>query len=209
MRVVADDLLTMSGRKPTTNWDAGSLKAEIRSAFHILEESRFDKFMDATLNALQRLHKAHPSTRTKFVDDVNHILVTANMGYTVRIVDDAERLIWEARADAAAGVASLASAAEAIADLSKEAFDHLQQAKNHLLNPSNSRSRKDVVSVSFRIPCRENISLCPYLFAIHLSAECERIGFIIRWVDGRTVLRFCRSLPLGAYAESGKNSTKA
>jgi hypothetical protein len=145
MRAIADDLLTMAGKKPTTNWDAGSLKAEIRAAFYILEESRFDKFMDATLNALQRPYKAHPSARTKLVGNVNDILLTANMGYTVRTLDGAERLLWEARADAAAGVASLATAAEAVADLSKEAFDHLEQAKSHLLAPSNSRSRKDAV----------------------------------------------------------------
>jgi len=145
MGAVANDLLTMAGKKPTTNWDAGSLKAEIRAAYCILEESQFDKFMDATLNALQRLYKAHPSARTKLVGDVNDILLAANMGYTVRTIDGAERLLWEARADAAVGVASLAVAAEAVVDLSKEAFDHLQQAKSHLLSPSNSRSRKDAV----------------------------------------------------------------
>ena len=145
MGAVANDLLTMAGKKPTTNGDAGSLKAEIRAAYCILEESQFDKFMDATLNALQRLYKAHPSARTKLVGDVNDILLAANMGYTVRTIDGAERLLWEARADAAVGVASLAVAAEAVVDLSKEAFDHLQQAKSHLLSPSNSRSRKDAV----------------------------------------------------------------
>jgi len=145
MHAVANDLLTMAGKKPTSNWDSGSLTAEIRSAFHILEESRFDKFMDATLNALQRVCKAAPSTRTKLVGDINDALLAANMGYTVRTVDGAERLLWEARADAASGVASLASAAEAVADLSTEAFAHLEQAKSHLLSPSNSRARKDAV----------------------------------------------------------------
>jgi hypothetical protein len=145
MHGVADDLLTMAGKKCTTNWDAGSLKAEIRATFHILEELRFDKFMDGTLNALQRLHKAHPSVSTKVVGEVNEILLTANMGYTVRTIDGTDRLLWEARADAAAGVAALATAAEAIAEISTEAFDHLEQAKSHLQTPSNSRSRKDAV----------------------------------------------------------------
>jgi hypothetical protein len=145
MRKVADDLLTMAGKKPTTNWEVGPLKTEIRAAFHILEESSFDKFMDATLNAFQRLYKAHPSARAKLVGSINDILLTANMGYTVRMVEGSERLLWEARAEAAAGVSSLTAAAEAVADISQEALDHLNQAKSHLLNPTNSRSRKDAV----------------------------------------------------------------
>jgi hypothetical protein len=36
MGKVANDLLAMAGKKPTTNWDTGSLKAEIRSAYQIL-----------------------------------------------------------------------------------------------------------------------------------------------------------------------------
>jgi len=145
MRKVADDLLTMAGKKPTTNWEVGPLKAEIRAAFHILEESSFDKFMDATLNAFQRLYKAHPSAHAKLVGSINDILLTTNMGYTVRTVEGSERLLWEARAEAAAGVSSLTAAAEAVADISQEAFDHLHQARSHLLNPTNSRSRKDAV----------------------------------------------------------------
>jgi hypothetical protein len=145
MQKVADDLLTMAGKKPTTNWEVGPLNTEIRAAFNILEESSFDKFMDATLNAFQRLYKAHHSARAKLVGSINDILLTANMGYTVRTVEGSERLLWEARAEAAAGVSSLTAAAEAVADISQEALDHLNQAKSHLLNPTNSRSRKDAV----------------------------------------------------------------
>jgi len=146
MQKVANDLLAMAGKKSTTNWDAGSLKAEFRSAYHILEEAGFDKFMDATLNAVQRLYRAHPGAQTTLLDTVNDTLLSANMGYTLRIVDGvADRLAWEARAEATAGVASLAATAVAVADFSKEAFDHLAQAKTHLLNPASSRSRKDAV----------------------------------------------------------------
>jgi hypothetical protein len=145
MRKVTDDLLTMAGKKPTGNWDVGPLKTEIRAAFRILEEGSFDKFMDATLNAFHRLYKAHPGTQEKLIGSINNILLAANMGYTVRTIDDSDRLLWESRADAAAGVASLQAAAEAVADISKEALGHLEQAKNHLLNPTNSRSRKDAV----------------------------------------------------------------
>jgi hypothetical protein len=145
MRKATDDLLTMAGRKPTANWDIGPLRTEIRAAFHILEEASFDKFMDATLNAFHRVYKAHPGEREKLIAKINEILLTANMGYTVRAVEDSDRLLWESRAEAAAGVASLQSAADAVADISKEALDHLDQAKSHLLNPTNSRSRKDAV----------------------------------------------------------------
>ncbi len=145
MRKVTDDLLTMAGKKPTTNWETGPLKADIRSAYHILEESPFDKFMDATLNAVQRLYKAHPGAQTALLDKINDTLLSANMGYTVRTVDGTDRLAWEARAEAAAGVASLNATAAAIADVSNEAFEHLEQAKTHLLNPASSRSRKDAV----------------------------------------------------------------
>jgi hypothetical protein len=145
MRKVADDLLTMAGKKSTANWEVGPLKTEIRAAFHILEESSFDKFMDATLNAFQRLCKTYPDAREKLIGNINDILLTANMGYTVRTVDGSERRLWESRTEAAAGVSSLTAAAEAVADISKEALDHLEQAKSHLLNPTNSRSRKDAV----------------------------------------------------------------
>jgi hypothetical protein len=145
MRKVTDDLLTMAGKKSTENWDIGPLKTEIRAAFHILEEASFDKFMDATLNAFHRLYKAHPGTRQQLVDKINGILLAANLGYTVRTVDSTDRLAWEARAEAAAGVASLDETAAAIRDFSTGAFDHLAQAKTHLLNPASSRSRKDAV----------------------------------------------------------------
>lgn len=145
MSKVANDLLAMAAKKPTTNWDTGSLKAEIHSAFHILEELRFDKFMDATLNAVQRLYKAHPSAQTTLLDRMNDTLLSANMGYTVRMVDGTDRLAWEAHAEAAAGVASLNATAGAVADVCKEASEHLEQARTHLLNPASSRSRKDAV----------------------------------------------------------------
>jgi len=144
MRKVADDLLAMAGKK-STNSELGPLKTEIKSAFHILEESSFDKFMDATLNAVLRLYNAHPSSQITFLDKINDTLLRANMGYTVRTVDGTDRLAWEARADAAAGVASLDATAAVIRDFSTGAFDHLAQAKTHLLNPASSRSRKDAV----------------------------------------------------------------
>ena len=142
---VANDLLATAGRAPTTNWDTGALEAEIRSAYQILEDSRFDKFMDATLNAIQRLYNAHPSTQTTLLDKVNDILLSANMGYTVRAVDGADRLAWEARADVATSVESLDTTAAEVADLSQDASDHLEQAKGNLHNPASSRSRKDAV----------------------------------------------------------------
>ena len=145
MGKVANDLLAMAGKKSTTNWDTGSLKAEIRSAYQILEESRFDKFMDATLNAVRRLYNAHASAQARLLDKINDTLLSANMGYTVRTVDGMDRLAWEARAEAAAGVAALNATAAAVTDVSKEVLDHLEQAKSHLLNPASSRSRKDAV----------------------------------------------------------------
>jgi hypothetical protein len=145
MSSVANELLAIAGKKPTSNWDTGSLKAEIRSAYHILVESGFDKFMDATLNAAQRLCKAHPSAQTTLLDKINDTLLRANMGYTVRTVDGTDHLAWEARSEAVAGVALLNATGAAVADLSKEAFEHLEQAKTHLLNPASARSRKDAV----------------------------------------------------------------
>jgi hypothetical protein len=145
MRKVTDDLLAMAGKKPTANWDTGPLKAEIRAAYHILEDSPFDKFMDGTLNAFQRVCKADPGAQAKLIDTINDVLLTANMAYTVRTVDGTDRLLWESRTEAAGGVSLLAAAATAVADISKEAFDHLEQAKGHLLNPTSSRSRKDAV----------------------------------------------------------------
>jgi len=145
MRSVANDLLSMAGRKPTSNWEAGALKTEIKSAYHILQESRFDKFMDATLNAAQRLYKAYPAAREGFLRDINDVLIAANFGYALRAVDAADRLLWELRTAALAGVSSLIAGAEAVKDISTEALEHLQQAVEHLYSPSRPRSRKDAV----------------------------------------------------------------
>ena len=145
MRNVANELLAMAGKKPTPNWDAGALRTEIKAAFHILQESKFDKFMDATLNAFQHLYKTYPNARVNLLRDINHVLLTANIGYTIRAVDTIDRLLWEARTEAATGVSSLTAAAEAVKDISKEALEHLEQAKAHLLIPTNARSRKDAV----------------------------------------------------------------
>jgi hypothetical protein len=144
MQGVANELLAMAARKPTSNWDAGALGTDIRAAFDILQESKFDRFMDATLNAFQHVYKTHPTVRDNLVRQLNDLLLAANMGYTVRAADT-ERLLWEARNQAAGGVSSLAAAAEAVRDISKEALEHLEQAKAHLLSPTNSRSRKDAV----------------------------------------------------------------
>jgi hypothetical protein len=53
--------------------------------------------MDATLNAVQRLYNAHASAQARLLDKINDTLLSANMGYTVRTVDGADRLAWEAR----------------------------------------------------------------------------------------------------------------
>jgi hypothetical protein len=144
MREVANELLAMAGRKPTSNWAVGALGTDIQAAFDILQESKFDRFMDATLNAFQRLCKTHPTARDDVLRQLNNLLLTANMGYTVRAADT-DRLLWESRNEGAGGVSSLVAAADAVKDISKEALEHLEQAKAHLLNPASSRSRKDAV----------------------------------------------------------------
>jgi hypothetical protein len=145
LKNIATDLLVMAGRSATTNWEVGALRTEIKSAYHILQECNFDKFMDATLNAAQRLRKARTAAAGDSVRDFNEVLTGANFGYTLRVVDGTDRLLWEGRTTADAGVTSLNAAADAVKDISAEALEHLEQAKTHLLTPTKSRSRKDAV----------------------------------------------------------------
>lgn len=81
MTGVANELLVTAGKRPATNWDTGSLKFEILSAYYILEDLRFDKFMDATLNAVQLLCRGYPGAKATLLDKVNNTLLSANMGY--------------------------------------------------------------------------------------------------------------------------------
>lgn len=62
MRKATDDLLTMAGKKPTANWTPRRSKRRFDPRSRSLEEARFDKFMDATLNAFHRLCRARPAT---------------------------------------------------------------------------------------------------------------------------------------------------
>lgn len=145
MKNVANDLLAMAGKKPTANWEGSALRAEIKAAFHILCEAKFEKFMDATLNAVQRLYKAFPTTKGDLLRRINDVLIPANFGYSIRAVDAAEHLSWEGRTTALAGVLALDEAADAVREISEASVEHLVQARAHLLNPTVSRSRKDAV----------------------------------------------------------------
>jgi len=146
MRAVANDLLSMAGKKETTNWEAAALKTEIRSACHVLCEANFDKFMDATLKAAERLYKACPAvSKAVLLCDFNEMFTDSNFGYTMREATKAGKLAWTLRSQNPAGDGSLTAAAEAVKDISEEAVEHLQQARSHLLTPDKQRSRKDAV----------------------------------------------------------------
>lgn len=146
MRAVANDLLSMAGKKETTNWEAGALRTEIRSACHVLCEAKFDKFMDATLKAAERLYKECPAaSKAEFLCDFNEMFTDSNFGYSMREATKAGKLAWTLRSQNPGGDGSLEAAAEAVKDISEEAVEHLQQARSHLLTPDRQRSRKDAV----------------------------------------------------------------
>lgn len=146
LRNVANALFVMAGVKATDNWQASALRTDIKSAYHMLCAGRFAKFMDATLNAAERLYKGRDAGgRTDLLRELNDVFARANFGYTLRSVDTTDRLAWEGRFDAAAGIEALSAAAAALKDISHEALEHIEQAKGHLTTSDKSRSRKDAV----------------------------------------------------------------
>jgi hypothetical protein len=112
----------------------------------VLCEKKFDKFMDATLKAAERLYKARAAaSRAEFLCDVNEVFADSNFGYSMREATKPGKLSWTLRSQNPGSDGSLAAATEAVKDISEEAVEHLQQAKSHLLTPDKQRSRKDAV----------------------------------------------------------------
>lgn len=146
LRAVANDLSSIAGNDATQNWEPFALKADILSAYFDLRDGRFDKFMDATLNAVERVHKdrGRPD-QEKLICKINDILIGTNFGYTIRCDASTGRLTWDGRFAASAAVSSLSSTGNAVADFCCEATEHIEQAKSHLLKPDRARSRKDAV----------------------------------------------------------------
>jgi hypothetical protein len=133
MRAVADDLLTMAGKKETTNWEAAALATEIRSACHVLCEAKFDKFMDAVLKATERLYKPRlAGSRAEFLLELNELFIDANFGYCVREATKGRKLAWTLRSQNPGVDGSLAAAIEAVKEVCEVALEHLQQARAHL-----------------------------------------------------------------------------
>lgn len=146
LRKVATGLFVMAGAKTTENWQASALRTDIKSAYHMLGAASFAKFMDATLDTAERLYKGRAALgRTELLRELNDAFARVNFGYTLRSVDATDRLAWEGRFDAAAGIEALSAAAEALKDVSLEALEHIEQAKAHLASSDKSRSRKDAV----------------------------------------------------------------
>jgi hypothetical protein len=146
MKAVADDLLITAGKKETTNWQRASLVTEIKSACHVLCEVTFDKFMDGTLNASERLYKRCASTsRSELIGELNEAFTDANFGYYIRESPKDGRLAWALRSDPSVGEGAVAAAIEAVGDISQVAIEHLEQARDHLRSPERKRSRKDAV----------------------------------------------------------------
>ena len=144
---VVNDLLVIAGKKDTTNWDIGILRSEIKAALHILRELKFDRFMDGTRKAAERIiGEIENQNKIEFLHKLNNVFVDSSFGYTLhQNAMEADSLIWEARWKATAGVSAFTSATESLDDSFPEALEHIQQAKDHLLNSDIPRSRKDSV----------------------------------------------------------------
>ncbi len=146
LRAVADDLLAMAGKGPTQNWEVGPLRAEVRAACGLLSDAAFPKFMDGVLNATKRICQASSDAAgEELVQELNEVFAARNFGYTLSGVLASSALRWEARSEADAGIASIDNAMQALGGSSPLLLEHLTQARAHLLNSAEPRSRKDAV----------------------------------------------------------------
>jgi len=131
-------LATLIPCEPTGHWGRGFLLEELDDLFGKIANGKLPKFMDALQYFVGNW------VQSDDLEDLNELFALHNFGYQIsyNILYGAE---WSLREEPHQVNKSIADAIEAVEDISAQAKRHLEQAKEHLNNAHDDRSRKDAL----------------------------------------------------------------
>jgi len=124
---------------PTNNWGWDWLTSDLDDLLHKLAKSKFHKFMDGIQYFVENW------VRTEDLEDLNDIFEEYDFGYTIFYGGPAYGSEWNIRDEPHQATKSIENAIEVVEDISKQSKKHLEKAREHVLNATDDRSRKDAL----------------------------------------------------------------
>ncbi len=139
LKAVINDI---AGRVPmelTTNWGWDFLIGDLPNYGDRLCKLSFPKVMDFLADACTNNYLSFST------DDLNEFLEDMAIGYTLEIEHGFDPASWRLRTNVASRIEAVEDTSPHVKDICKQALDHLEQAKEHLVNTVNDRDRKDAI----------------------------------------------------------------
>jgi hypothetical protein len=138
LKGVLHDLAGRIPMQPTGNWGWDYLVRDLDECVGRLCQLPFPKIMDflSDLSGYEALDIR--------LDDLNEFLAHLQVGYVLKS-SHFYGYYWELREDVESRAEAVDETAPYVKDVCSQAFDHLEQAKKHLVNGASDRDRKDAI----------------------------------------------------------------
>ncbi len=142
LSTVCNDLAARIPAAPTSNWGWDWLVNDLRDYIGLISK-KFPKYMDCILDFAE----AHYTEDRELVADLNDAFRDSDFGYSLVLEKEGGEsyLHWSLYEEPDVGDDSIEEASIHVKDVSEQAYDHLNQARDQLLKTDNPRARKDAL----------------------------------------------------------------
>jgi hypothetical protein len=142
LKAVCADLAARIPTEPTSNWGWEWLVNDLRDYVRLLSQ-KFHKYMDFILDFAD----AHYFEDRELVEDLNDAFRDSDFGYSLVLEKEKGEsyLYWSLYEEPDVGDDSIEEASIHVKDVSEQAYDHLNQARDQLLKTDNPRAWKDAL----------------------------------------------------------------
>jgi hypothetical protein len=138
LKAAINEMAGLIPAEPTTNWGRDFLLQDLSAYARLLCKGPLHKVMDFFADACDA------EGLDLSVDDVNEFLEEQEIGY---VLDKTAwgPATWQLREEVSSRVETIETTAEKVKDICAQTYDHIQQARKHLLNTPTDRDRKDAI----------------------------------------------------------------
>src|SRR5262249_49701852 len=126
--------------EPTTNWGWNYLIEDLQHYVSSLMSKPMPKVMDFLADDLCASNRFGLS-----VEKLNEFLEDLDFGYVLETGQWGQNPYWVLRESVTSRTEPIETTAQHVKDICKQTLEHLEQAREHLVNTKNDRDRKDAI----------------------------------------------------------------
>jgi hypothetical protein len=138
LKAVINDIAGRIPTELTTNWGWGFLINDLPDYVNKLCQCPLPKTMDFLADLCTKSHLSFSA------DDINELLEDLSVGYKL-VIDKWSGASWQLRDNVSSRAEAIEDTVANVKDICSQTMDHLNQAREHLLDTKNDRDRKDAI----------------------------------------------------------------